>query len=264
MTKTLLSIATFLLFIGVVGGIVTYQSADPVPIAVTKEIEPTDFQTINVQTSMEKVEILSTNDHVPRVELTGKESNNDRTELSVEVDNDTLTVRTDQGARKWLRFDLFSYSRTLSIYLPDQTYGQLVVDVSNGRITAKGLKMKGIELTAKNGRIEVDNTVADHYQLRTYNGRMNILNVEGDITAKSDNGRISITTKDLERNMNVKANNGRITIETEQLPTNVEIDAKTNNGSVDLFGQSSDKRIYGNGDNLVELYTENGSITVSE
>ncbi|WP_208585959.1 DUF4097 family beta strand repeat-containing protein [Gracilibacillus suaedae] len=262
--KRVITIACALLIVGIIGSIVFYRVYEPATLAVTKEVENAEISTIEIDVNNEKVEIIPTTDPNPKVELTGTEGNHAKTELVVEENNHTLSVHTEHEMRTWFSFNFFNSTRTLTVYLPEQEYQQLAVDISNGSIQARDLAVNEINVETKNGKVELSEIVADTYQLRTYNGKIDLRNVEGELAARANNGAISLVTADLDRNINFETNNGRIKIQSEKEPTNAVLDTKVKNGSVNLFGNSNYNTVIGEGDNLVKLTTKNGSITVTQ
>lgn len=90
---------------------------------------------------------------------------------------------------------------------------------------------------------------------------------EGDITAKTGNGNISLSTTDLDRSIQLETGNGNVTVKTGKAPTTATLDLQTNNGRITVFGSrtgSSWHKIYGTGDNLVEVRTHNGNIVITQ
>ncbi|MGP4039995.1 DUF4097 family beta strand repeat-containing protein [Gracilibacillus sp. D59] len=262
--KRLLMIACLLLLVGGIGSIISYQFYEPTTLAVTKKIESTEITDIEIEMQNEKVEVIPTTDPVPTVELTGKEDSHSKTELVVEENNHTLSIHTDNEMGKWFSFNFFNSSRTLTVYIPEQEYQRLAVDISNGSLQAEDLMVNEVNVETKNGKVELKDIVADSYQLRTSNGKIDLENVEGELNAKANNGSISLVTAELNRNINFETDNGRIKIQTEKEPTNAIIDTKVKNGRVNLFGNSDYNTVIGDGDNLVKLSTKNGSITVTQ
>ncbi|WP_442961150.1 hypothetical protein [Pseudogracilibacillus sp. SO30301A] len=61
----------------------------------------------------------------------------------------------------------------------------------------------------------------------------------------------------------MNTDNGRIDVQSNKEPTNAILDLKTDNGKVRVFGESNWVTVIGNGENIIKLTTDNGSITIS-
>ncbi|QGH33024.1 DUF4097 family beta strand repeat protein [Gracilibacillus salitolerans] len=262
--KKIIMIACILVLVGGIGSVMSYRFYEPATLAVTKEVQSTEITSIEIDIQNEKVDIIPTTDPTPKVELTGTEDSHSKTELVVEENNNTLSIHTENEMGKWFSFNFFNSSRTLTVYLPEQEYQRLAVEISNGSLQAQGLTINEVNVETKNGKIDLSDIVADSYQLKTSNGKIDLENVEGELAARANNGAISLVTENLDRNINFETDNGRIKIQSEKEPTNAVIDTKVDNGRINLFGDSDYNTIIGDGDNLVKLSTKNGSITVTQ
>ncbi|SEQ06598.1 DUF4097 family beta strand repeat-containing protein [Piscibacillus halophilus] len=257
-------LAIVLIVVGGIGSLLTYRFYEPTTLAVTKELEDAHINTIEIDANNEKVEIIPTTDPTPKVELTGKENEHTKSELIVEENDQTLSIQTENKMRKWFNFNFFQLSRTLTVYLPEKEYERLEVDVRNGKIQANDLVIHDVKVTSNNGKVELGNIIADSYDLRTSNGKIDLENLDGELKVKANNGKISLVTEDLDRNMDLETHNGKIDIQTENEPTNVIFDTSVNNGRVKLFGDDDYNKVIGDGDNIIRLRTNNGSITVTQ
>ena len=111
-------------------------------------------------------------------------------------------------------------------------------------------------------RIELRHIDADQVHTETDNGRIEMEYVNGNITGKTDNGRISLLTTTLDRMIDLETDNGSISVVTENNPTDVTIRAKVDHGKIDVFGEKNSRTTFGSGTNTVQLSTDNGKITV--
>ena len=103
---------------------------------------------------------------------------------------------------------------------------------------------------------------ADTIFAESDNGRILLEHVDGAITGKTDNGRITLDTPSLDRNIDFRTANGAIVIQSQSKPTNVSILTKTGHGKIDVFGERNSRTVIGAGENTIRLKSDNGRITV--
>ncbi|WP_318614528.1 DUF4097 family beta strand repeat-containing protein [Sporosarcina sp. YIM B06819] len=229
-----------------------------------KVIDDLSFTSIAISADNAAVEIVSTKDSVATVEYSGKTKKNKKYIFEADVKGDTLAVQFKEKRKSFIQFGISSFDLTLTMHLPEKQYDRLQVETENGRIIAGQLQAQDIHLETDNGRVELKQVDAKVIHVKTDNGKILFEDVEGEINAKTDNGRISLITTNLDQSIDLETDNGRIEIHTENEPTNAIIDAKTDNGRVELFGQENKHVTFGKGENLVKLRTDNGRITVTK
>ncbi|MEC5424831.1 DUF4097 family beta strand repeat-containing protein [Virgibacillus sp. C22-A2] len=262
--KKIALIAILLILVGGIGSILIFNLNEPVSVAEAKEIDSTTITAVEVQANNGKVEIMSAEGSTTRVELTGEGIKNNKEKLSVEQNGNTLFIQTVNQNNKLFNFNFFTGSVTLKVYLPEAVYETLHVAIDNGSLETQQVTIKNIDAVTKNGRITMDNITTDTLHVKSNNGKIVLDQVEGAITGKTDNGSISLTTKDLDRSIDFETDNGSIKIQTEQEPTNALFDVRVGNGKTSIFGSSNWDTLVGNGDNIIKLSTDNGSITVED
>lgn len=236
--------------------------------AFGEEIEHVE---INVNNS--RVEILPNNDETGRIVLTG---NSDDFRLKADSSGDRLEIEV----RDRSRFFNFGSNRsyTLQVHVPASGIQSLQVNSDNGAIQVKEAGAAELSIEADNGRIGLEAVESEKIAIETDNGRIELSDIDADITARSsngrilfadvsgslqaraNNGRIELTTGMLDFPVDFETDNGRIEIRTDQEPANVRIEAASDNGSIELYGQSTGQLSFGSGDILIKLTTDNGSI----
>jgi DUF4097 and DUF4098 domain-containing protein YvlB len=297
--KGLLILGIVLLIVGITGIVLTYNT-EKEDVAEGIAISDAPFNTIDIDTNNAKVEVIATNDTDPSVELTGSRPKSKTDKLTADVADGKLSVKLNEHQRKLFNFDFGQVSLTLNVYIPNKQYDALKITNDNGKISMNHLNVKKIEAETANGRLEMkditgsklitrtdngrihaaDMKVADvnmnsgngtielaqveavKTQAETDNGKIILSDVVGELTGKTNNGRISLVTNDLERPIELETDNGRIEIVTSKKPENVTFDVSVDNGKVNIFNESKDNRVIGNGDHLIKLTTKNGRITV--
>ena len=177
----------------------------------------------------------------------------------------TISMKTDNGsisAVKLLGKTVTVSSDNGSIQLKEIAAATLDVGTDNGRINVDKVQVNKLSTETDNGRIELRNVDAEHIHTETDNGRIIMEYVNGSITGKTDNGRITLVTNTLDRMIDLETDNGSISVATETDPTDVTIRARVDHGKIDVFGERNSRTTYGSGTNTVQLSTDNGKITV--
>ena len=255
-------IAFILILIGVVGSIFTMNSISKSEDEIERiEMDDETYQQIDISTNNASVEILPANDQTTTVEFSGSEEYN----LHANIEGDTLTVDVEERRGfNWFSFDFSFSTPSLKVYLPAKDYENLKVESDNGRILASELQSQDINVETNNGRIEFSDINSLHTVMETDNGEIILGNIAGEISGKTNNGAISLITEDLDRPIDLKTDNGRIEVRTEKEPEDAILDIKTDNGKVTVFGKSNWDTVIGNGNHVIKLTTDNGSITIEK
>lgn len=279
--KNISIIALLLLIIGIVGSIITFKTLSrPEPVSEKRVIENAQFTNISITTDNAKVEVLPTKDAKATVELSGKAKNY---MFEASEEGNTLAVVLKEKQWKLVSFDFFLNALTLKVYVPEKQYEAMQIDNNNGRIQVENLVAKKLNVDTDNGRIELKNMESSEVKAKADNGRIELKNikalsvavkadngkilleeVDGKLSGKTNNGRISLVTNNLERQIDFETDNGSIKIQTEKEPKNVTFNIKVDNGKVDIFGSSDRSSIFGNGEHLIKLKSDNGGITVTK
>jgi len=227
-----------------------------------KELDITeDFNQIEIKTENAEVEIVPSDRDTTIVELTGNKNN--KYKLVANVEEDSLNIKVKDRLFSWFSINLFNWSPpSLKVYVPKKSYDSLNIVTDNGKVEAKELQANEVFAETDNGRITLKHIQSSAITTEADNGKISLENVEGLISAKSNNGHISLITDSLDRSMQMETDNGSIDIQTQAEPTNVTFDLNVNNGKISVFGDSDYDTVIGKGDNLIKLTTDNGKITV--
>lgn len=257
-----------------------------------------NFSKVVMNINYGSLHVLPSNSDETTIELIGE---NDKLELTADVVDDTLSIRLKTKKHKFFSFIFLLKEMSVHVALPKKLYANISMQTDNGRIRAEKLLGKAITATSDNGsiglkelaataldvetdngRIEMKKIQSDKIHAKTDNGRIELYHIDaeqvitetdngrimledvnGDIIGKTDNGRISLLTKTLDRMIQLETDNGSIIVETENEPTNVSIHAKTDHGRIDVFGEKNSRTVFGTGANKVKLSSDNGKITVT-
>ncbi|WP_166462386.1 DUF4097 family beta strand repeat-containing protein [Psychrobacillus vulpis] len=227
-------------------------------------VEDNNYSNIEVLSENASVKVLPAKDGKTKVEFSGKIKKKSNYIFNADVNGDTLYVELKEKRWNFIQFGFTSRNIQLIVYVPEKEYQSLKTEIDNGKIKTESIHANEISLETDNGLIDMNNIVADNVQVKTDNGQIRMEEVEGAIHAKTDNGRIILTSNNLDRSINLKTDNGLIQIQTDKEPTNATIDAQVDNGKIEVFGTSNKQTIFGNGENLIKLETDNGKITVKK
>ncbi|WP_068677566.1 DUF4097 family beta strand repeat-containing protein [Oceanobacillus sp. Castelsardo] len=223
-----------------------------------------DFVGVNVKASNARVEIFPTEGKSAKITVSGKNKNS---KLEAKVKNDTLMVELkDKRFFSWFQIDWFNAFKpsTLTLHLPQNMYEMIQVKTDNGQVKLEDLKANDMYVETDNGEIDLANLESSYLSAETDNGAIHLNKVAGEISGKTDNGKIIIETASLDEMIDLETDNGAIEVYTEKDPTNTTFHINTDNGKISVFGNSHYDTVIGDGENLVKLKTDNGRITVEK
>lgn len=255
--------ALLLIAVGVIGAIITFSLGDDTTLAMERKVDMRNKKNIDIQADNARVTVHPAGTAQAEIKFEGLTSGGNEPELSAVTEGETLTIKI-QEERRFIRLTNLMGSPSLHIYLPEERYESLAVEMDNGAFQAEDLSVTELQVKTDNGSITLDRISGDTANVSTSNGKINMNHVAGDITGKSNNGAISLDVADLDRHINLETDNGRITVQTENEPTNAVIDARTGNGKITVFGNSDWDTMIGAGENEIKLRTDNGRITIEK
>src|SRR5690625_177560 len=274
-------IAFILLVVGIIGSAFTFRSFYQADWIVKEDtIAGGSIEQLDIHTNNTKIEVLPTNDTDITAELSTKSK---KYELITEVNDDTYFVQVKDKRRNFISLDFFSFGTGLTVYVPEKIYNSLQVVSDNGLISVGQIQANDLHVKADNGKIElkdIESTVmtgkasnwsitmkdinSSTVDVNKSNGKIRLDHVDGDVYGKTNNGEIEFITENLDRSIELETDNGKIDIQTKQEPTNVTFDVRVDNGKISILGSSNWDTIIGNGENLIKLKTNNGSINVTK
>ena len=157
-----------------------------------------------------------------------------------------IACRTDNG-----RIELAELAAT-----------SLDTETDNGRIEISKVQTDRLKAKTDNGRVTMRHVEADSIYAESDNGRIEFDQVDGELTAITDNGRIVLAGEHLDRNIDFQTDNGSIEITTKRKATNATILAKTGHGRIDIYGERNSRSRFGAELHQIRLKSDNGRITV--
>lgn len=261
--KVFIIVALVLLIVG--GNVLMFNIGDHFENnAKKKVIDDQSFTSIEIMTTNATVEIVPTKDAVTTVSYSGKTKKRSKHIFEADVKENTLSVQFKEKRRSFFSFGFSSLNLKLIVKVPEKQYDQIHAESDNGRITVENMQTQELALETDNGTIELKMIDATAVNVKTDNGAIILDHVDGSIIGRTDNGRVSLVTNNLDRPIELTTDNGRIEIQTEKEPTNATIDVKTDNGRIDVFGNKNKHTKFGNGKHLIKLRTDNGGITITK
>ena len=265
-----------LTLLGVVVVVYILGQTDP---AQQETLEQQNFgegiEEVDIGVENARVEMMPGDGEDTRIVLLG---NDDDFTLNTEVAGGRLSIEVDDRS-PFFNFD-FTRSYTLQVHVPERGLDYVSAESANGTIEANGISVDELALEADNGRIELGSVDSGTVDAETDNGRIEVKNMEadivarsangrivfddvsGDLTAQANNGRIELDTDTLDFPVDFETDNGQISIRTDAEPLNARIEARVDNGSIDVYGRDNEETVFGSGDVLIRLVSDNGSITV--
>lgn len=267
------------------------------PTSEVITIQDNSFTKVDIDVQHGALTVLPSDTAETRVELTGAR---EKLELTAEVLGDTLRIKLKNKAHWLFLFNFNTKGVALNVFIPKKLYQSISMKSDNGRINAEKLIGKQIECRTDNGRIELAELAATSLEAETDNGRIEISKVqtdrlkaktdngrvtlrhveadsiyaesdngriefdevEGELTAITDNGRIVLAGDHLDRNIDFQTDNGSIEITTTHKASNATILAKTGHGRIDVYGERNSRSRFGAELHQIRLKSDNGRITV--
>lgn len=218
------------------------------------------YEKINISSENAKVQLVPTTSEETKVEYGGMKKS--KVKFDVKVKGDTLSIRLNEKGWNFIRFS--RKELTLIVHLPEKTYQEIEAQTVNGIIQAEHLQANKILLATNNGLVKLENSAGNQVEVHTDNGQISLNDVKADITAQTKNGRIIYNANEINHQVSLNTNNGSIAVKLSEKPANAKIDAQTDNGFVKIFESRDKSVIFGEGEHLLKLRTNNGKISVEE
>lgn len=262
MVKKLSIVALLLVLIGGIGSFFTFSQTNQKEITTEKMVSSDKVKDVQILTDNAVVEVLPTSDTETKVELVTKGVDVSKLDFTTEVEGKKLSIKLKEHNTFFIGFDFRSLH--LRVYIPQNQYDSFVVDNDNGKVKMSELNIKNLKVQTDNGRIALDKIVAENVDVKSANGKLEFNDVEGNLKGSSNNGKILLATKSLDRNIQLESNNGKIIIKTDKEPTNTTFKVSTHNGKINILDKYEGNTVIGKGKNLVHLESNNGKIEVTK
>jgi len=252
--------------VGLGGSFITYKSGEnKVSLEEIQYFNASNIDELQIETINTRINIYPTSEEEIKVSLVGETTKNMNYFLDVnfEEDEGILRVEVEEEQIGWVNLNFFGGFVELSIYLPRKQYDLLDINTVNGAITMRDVQATAIQMESRNGKVEAEGVFSEMMSIRNTNGRVGIKNSEGDLTVQTTNGHIDFISETIDQKVDLKTTNGRILMELEKEPENATFELSTLNGSATIFGESLREKVFGEGENKVQLFTTNGRIQIN-
>ncbi|NMD71474.1 DUF4097 domain-containing protein [Bacillus sp. DNRA2] len=278
--KNISVVALVLLLIGIVGSLLTYKPVMKERLISEEKVVNQKFNKIEIKSDAVGVELLPTTDSKAKVKLSGNAGNAEN-HLATKVKNDALTIEVDYKQTSFINF--LPTSLSLKVYVPENIYESLKIENKDGGIKVGRLQANEIDIRTINGGIELSHTNgtnvvtetmdgsiklnkvgASFIRTNTVNGSIVLEGVLGQLSGKNKDGSIKLVTNDLDRSIDFETVNGNIHIQSGTEPTNATINASSVDGNVSIFDSTKTNEVFGKGQNIINLSTMDGGITVEK
>ncbi|SHF72132.1 DUF4097 family beta strand repeat-containing protein [Ornithinibacillus halophilus] len=209
------------------------------------------------------IEFISTNNPEIIVEFSAPERKHTRYTFAANVNNGVLSIESKEKRRvSFFRLEFNVSNPKIKVYLPEKQYESVTMNVVNGKISTLNLTIEDLEIETINGAVTLSNMNTKISRIQSQNGKLSFRQLTGDIRGSVTNGSINLETDYLDRSINLSSVNGRISIHSRNQPSNVTIDVDVVLGKVEVFGKDTNRAVFGDGENKVNISTVNGSVKV--
>jgi len=219
-----------------------------------------DFSHVEVESENSDIEFMNIDGKEALIELENDDKN--RYKLDVKVKGNTLEIDVERKGFSWFSFDFFSKSPKVTIGLPNKDYGTIKAETDNGTIDVSKIKVNELEADTDNGEMIIKEIESQRIDVESDNGDVVIENSIGVIQGKTNNGNVTVTMDTIEQPMDLETDNGQIHLQTKDKAKNVQFNVKTDNGRVNIYGQTTTEKAIGDGNIKIQLTSDNGNITV--
>ncbi|MCM3388568.1 DUF4097 family beta strand repeat-containing protein [Ureibacillus chungkukjangi] len=219
-----------------------------------------EFSNVEIESDNAEVRLMSINDNDASIELENNEKN--RYTLDVKVKGKTLEIDVNRKGFRWFSFDFFSKSPVVIVGLPKNEYGTIKIETDNGAIKVSEIELKELLADTDNGEIDIKEVESGKIAVETDNGDVLIENSSGVINGQTNNGDVTVMNDSIDAPMDLETDNGEILVKTKGESKNLQYNVKTDNGKVNIYGQSTTDKVIGDGKIIIQLESDNGNITI--
>ncbi len=213
------------------------------------------FESIDIDVSNIPVTFVLSEDGKYGVEISCQTAN--PKEIKAAVENKKLTIKKE-SQMYWFSFDLsmINGNKTdkeyVTVYLPKESYGKIRVEDSNAPVCMEDMDIdvKELHIETSNAGVLISDIRSDEIDVCTSNGTVSM----EDIRFKTDKAKITADT----------SNSGIILTLPDTGKNRCKIYANTSNAGVYVNDEKaeSDGHITSEGDNTLNLKTNNGKIEI--
>ncbi|MBE6671636.1 MAG: DUF4097 domain-containing protein [Ruminococcaceae bacterium] len=133
---------------------------------------------------------------------------------SVDVQNDTLTIKIDEEVKWYDRIGINFGSPSITIYLPMDEYASLHIKGSTGDIEIPDkFKFENVDISLSTGDVKFLSSASGLLKIKTSTGNIQAKNISvGSLKLSVSTGNVSLSKVNCEGDINIKVSTGRSNI----------------------------------------------------
>ena len=238
---------------------------------------------IETSSTSVKVTPVDGNEFTVRLDGKVSKKLKDNLKLIVEENGGQLAIRTEMENKIQSSFGINTINVQLDVRIPAKIYEQLEIRTSSGKLTVKNIEAKKANVQSSSGTIDVSNVnVESDLKITSSSGSINVLNsgantlyattssgsislnqlntmntnitsssgrvqaesVNGDMTATTSSGAVTIESDQVTGDMVVATSSGRVNVSFKETPQSLAISFRTSSGKakVNLDGVSYERK----------------------
>lgn len=201
-----------------------------------------------------------------------QKENNDP--VTIQQDETTLTItQVEQAEAGFMGGFTFGKNGTITIHIPESAIDDMELINKSGNIEMNGVSIPDIQIQNDSGDGKIENVTADSGEFITDTGMLNVMDSTfQDLNITSIDGEIILKEIEEGNNLSVDSESGDIRVSYKIKPNSLMIMAESNSSDVTLnlddLQKEEDtekviKGIIGNGDNSLDLTSNQGVINVT-
>ena len=247
MLKKLSIFAIFLIIIGGVGAILTFEPDEIKSMNEKQSVNLSSVKRIKMSTISTDIQVISSETATEAtIELIGNAKSSQMPSLAVKVNDDELIVDVDTTpVNKWFNidfsFEFYAPNMELLVILPGKQYDNL-------------------DVSTVSGDVYIDNITVNNHAISTVSGDVDVEKLTGESDISTTSGDVFIFTKMIDSPMLIETVSGDIEVEVESTPSNATLNVDTVSGDINLLDQEIDQLILGKGTYKIEFSTISGDI----
>lgn len=187
------------------------------------------FSSLEIETSFTDIRIVKSTDGAVKAVC----DETDRITYSVSVEDGKLEVN-ERDNRRWFE-KLFAPDTTLTLYLPEGTWGELDIETSSGDIlVSKELTFSSVNIEVSSGDVDFSATVTGRTEIEASSGDVEFKSATlGETEVETSSGEVTFDRVTASGNLCVSTSSGDI--DCEELTAVGQLKISASSGDVELW-----------------------------
>ncbi|MGC4378949.1 DUF4097 family beta strand repeat-containing protein [Fictibacillus sp. Mic-4] len=219
-----------------------------VSIDKRKSVSAGGIDSVNVSAGSSDVKIVPAKKDAIDVHLMGKgnKAGLRAMKFSVKQEGSQLLISLDSRIGFGIRYS----STTLTISVPEKVYKKIMVDISSGDASVRGVKAEQVQVETSSGDIHIAQVSGKKIKLGVSSGDITGEHLEGDIAVHADSGNTELSLDTIKQNIAIDGSSGDVTVNVNKAPSSLalDFDSSSGTGNVNLpmnYQTKSDNSIHG-------------------